>query len=543
MGEELYELPKGWVWASTDEICELITNGNTPKQADMNIGLGEIPYIKIHNLTKTGILDFSINPTFIPQTVHENILSKSKIFPGDVLMNVVGPPLGKVSLVPHDYPEWNTNQNVCIFRLSSSFHRKYLTYCLLSDEILNLVIKKATATAGQSFISLTNCRSLQIPIPPLPEQDRIVAKIEELFTQLDAGVELLKKVKAKLKRYRQAVLKAAVEGNLTKEWREANQGELEPASVLLERILKQRREKWEAEQLAKMKAQSKTPKDDNWKLKYKEPIAPDISDLPELPDSWCWASLEELSWDSRYGTAEKCDYNFSGSPVLRIPNIVNGSIVLDDLKYAANNNKLEAIEPLAYADLLVIRTNGSKELIGRAALVTQTYDIAYFFASYIIRFRLISIDRLPIWINKIWNTFRIRTWIETRAATSAGQHNISQTILNKLPLEIPPLAEQKKIIEEVERILSVIDQLEKTIDANLKRAEKLRQTILKQAFEGKLVPQDPNDEPAEKLLERIKAEKAKHEADKKPKRQSTIKPKQPRKSKTTATQLELKLDE
>ncbi|MFM6395314.1 MAG: hypothetical protein ACKPFF_01365, partial [Planktothrix sp.] len=114
-----------------------------------------------------------------------------------------------------------------------------------------------------------NFSKIYLPLPPLPEQYRIVDKIEELFTELDAGVELLKKLKAKLKRYRQAVLKAAVEGNLTKEWREANQGKLEPASVLLERILKQRREKWEAEQLEKMKAQGKPPKDDSWKLKYK----------------------------------------------------------------------------------------------------------------------------------------------------------------------------------------------------------------------------------------------------------------------------------
>jgi type I restriction enzyme, S subunit len=125
----------------------------------------------------------------------------------------------------------------------------------------------------------------------------------------------------------------------------------------------------------------------------------------------------------------------------------------------------------------------------------------------------------------------------------AAQPNLNTGIVKAILIPLPPLTEQKEITEEVEHNLSVIEQLEKTINVNLKRAERLRQTILKQAFEGKLVPQDPNDEPAEKLLERIKAEKAQREADKKPKRQSTIKSKQPHKSKTTATQLELKLDD
>jgi type I restriction enzyme S subunit len=145
--DNLPELPNGWVWSSAMQICELITNGNTPKQVDMAIGKGEIPYIKIHNLTKTGNLDFSINPTFIPKEVHDNKLPKSKIYPGDVLMNVVGPPLGKVSIVPPLYAEWNTNQNICIFRTVDLFNKKYLTYCLLSDENLNKEVELLILTS------------------------------------------------------------------------------------------------------------------------------------------------------------------------------------------------------------------------------------------------------------------------------------------------------------------------------------------------------------------------------------------------------------
>ncbi|MEH2008568.1 restriction endonuclease subunit S [Nostoc sp.] len=528
MGEDLYELPKGWVWVTSSEVCSSVRDGthDTPKYVEQGI-----PLITSKNLKENG-LDFSTAKN-ISLEDHQNISVRSEVDKGDILFAMIGT-IGNPVIVRTD--KVFSIKNVGLFKKNelviNSYYLKYWLSCIVFQKLIeNKEFVKGTT---QKFIPLGHLRIIDIPLPPLPEQHRIVAEIEELFTQLDAGVELLKKVKAKLKRYRQAVLKAAVEGNLTKEWRTAHQGELEPASVLLECILKQRREKWEAEQLAKMQAQAKTPKDDSWKLKYKEAIAPDTSDLPDLPNGWCWASLEELSWDSRYGTSEKCDYNFSGSPVLRIPNIVDGSIVLDNLKYAANDNKLDAIEPLAYGDLLIIRTNGSKELIGRVALVTQTYDYPYFFASYLIRFRLISIDILPILVNKIWNIFRILTWIETRTATSAGQHNISQTVLNKLPLEVPSLLEQKKIIEEIERIVSVIDQLEKTININIKRAERLRQSILKQAFTGQLVAQDPSDEPAEKLLERIKAEKAK---------QVTTKTKKKTKSQPQSpTQLALPLD-
>lgn len=325
------------------------------------------------------------------------------------------------------------------------------------------------------------------PLPPLPEQQRMVAKIEELLTRLDAGVKGLKKAKAQLKRYRQAVLKAAFEGKLTEEWRKAHQHELESASVLLERTKEEGRK--------------------NAGAKHRELPPMDTSELPELPEEWVWASLEQLSWDSGYGTSEKCRYEFAGPPVLRIPNIADGRVDLKDMKYAATNARLSDTAQLACGDLLVIRTNGSKDLIGRAGLVGETYDQPHFFASYLIRFRLVNIGCLPQWVSSILPSSRVRSWIEQRAATSAGQHNISMTTLNRLPIQVPPPREQQRILEELERRFSVAHEVEKIVEQNLKRAERLRQSILKQGFKGRLVPQDPNDEPAERLLERIKAEK------------------------------------
>lgn len=304
---------------------------------------------------------------------------------------------------------------------------------------------------------------------------------------LDAGVEALQKAKAQLRRYRQAVLKAAVEGRLTEEWRKTHP-EVEPAEKLLERILQTRYVR---------------------RKKQKQPEAPETSDLPELPRGWGWASLDQLSWDSGYGTSEKCDYDYSGSPVIRIPNIVNGNINLEDVKNASSSTKLNNDESLSCGDLLVIRTNGSKDLIGRGAVVNQDLDRHYFFASYLIRFRLIDAGTIPIWIGGIFQSPRIRRWIERAAATSAGQYNISLSTLNRLPIELPPIAEQQIILEIVENLLNNANETQDALNKSVLRADRLRQSILKLAFEGKLVPQDPSDEPASVLLERIKVEKTK----------------------------------
>ena len=133
----------------------------------------------------------------------------------------------------------------------------------------------------------------EIPVPPLPEQHRIVAAIETQFTRLDAAVAALQRVQANLKRYRASVLQAACEGRLVPTEAELARAEgrsYEPADQLLQRILQERRAKWEAEQLADMKAKGKVPKDDRWKSKYREPVKPDTSELPELPEGWVWAS-------------------------------------------------------------------------------------------------------------------------------------------------------------------------------------------------------------------------------------------------------------
>jgi type I restriction enzyme S subunit len=228
---ELVPLPVGWVWARAEQICDFITKGTTPAADKLFAGAGEVPYLKVYNLTDSGTLDFSVNPTFIARTTHERELARSRVFPNDVLMNIVGPPLGKVSIVPPEYPEWNINQAIAIFRPMPSFAVKYFSYCLLSETVLNWAIKRSKATAGQFNLTLEICRDLPIPVPPADEQRRIVAELERRLSVIEEIKLQTNKDATRTQRLRQAILKRAFEGDLVPQ-----NPKDEPADALLERI-------------------------------------------------------------------------------------------------------------------------------------------------------------------------------------------------------------------------------------------------------------------------------------------------------------------
>ncbi|TXR54507.1 restriction endonuclease subunit S [Reinekea thalattae] len=236
------EIPKSWRWYRAEELCDFITKGTTPKKDDMAT-VGDIPYIKVYNLTFDGSLDFTIEPTFIPKAVHDKDLKRSKVFPGDVLINIVGPPLGKVSIVPSSYKEWNINQAISIFRPVCGVSNRYLSVCLRDEYLLDLTKSKAKATVGQFNLTLEICRDYSIPVPPFEEQTEIVRRVEELFQFAD---QIEQKANAALERVNnltQSILTKAFRGELTADWRAQNpdliSGE-NSAEALLEKIKAER---------------------------------------------------------------------------------------------------------------------------------------------------------------------------------------------------------------------------------------------------------------------------------------------------------------
>ena len=415
---------------------------------------------------------------------------------GDVLYGRLRPYLNKIYMP--DFTGLASGEFI-VFPTQEFLDNAYLKYFLNQIEFATYATR---INAGdRPRVDFGQLADYPFPLPPLPEQHRIVAEIEKQFTRLDASVAALKRAQANLKRYRASVLKAACEGKLVPTEAELARSEArdyEPADRLLERILVERRAKWEIQKKRRGRD--------------KKPVAPDTSGLPGLPEGWVWASADQLLIRSEYGTSVKCNYESDGIPVLRIPNIVQGEIDLLDVKYATRPLPVDSQSALQPGDVLMCRTNGSIGLVGKTAVVKTVFEVAHSFASYLLRFRFAHSEGLPNWFH-IFTTSQLgRSFIESNAASSAGQHNVSLKLIHGMPIPLPPLAEQHRIVAEVERRLSVIQQTETTVEVGLKRAERLRQSILKEAFSGKLVPQDPNDEPASVLLERIRAEREAAEA-------------------------------
>ena len=450
---------------------------------------------------------------------------------GDIIVGMSGS-IGKSCVYDLDVPALQ-NQRTGVVLFFEPQTKMFIRYYL--DTLESRLASLAKGVAVQN-ISARQIESCPLPLPPLPEQHRIVEKIEELFTRLDAGIASLKKTQAQLKRYRQAVLKAAVTGKLTEEWREAHKDELEPASVLLERILKERREKWEAEELEKFEAKGKVPKDDRWKRKYEEFEPPGTEEIPESPAGWEWVAWEQIGFSQNGRAFPSKFYDSKGIRLLRPGNLhESGTIVWT----GANTRHMPedwAVDHKSYVvaggELVMNLTAQSlrDEFLGRVCMTSENERCLL--NQRIARLRPVLAN--PKYLLWLFKSSIFRRFVASLNTGSLIQHMFTSQLAEFI-LPLPPLAEQREIAHVIERSFSVADEVQSTIESELKRAERLRQSILKQAFSGKLVPQDPTDEPASVLLERLRVEKAARESEKKAKGRS--KPK--RKARKSPEQIDL----
>lgn len=333
----------------------------------------------------------------------------------------------------------------------------FLYYLRYSEQDL---IDQATGTTFQA-VSGKVVRNHSVPLAPVPEQHRIVAEIEKQFTRLDAAVAALKRAKANLARYKAAVLKAAVEGRLV-----AQDAADEPASALLERILAERRAQWEAA---------------NPKKKYVEPKRPDVAGLPELPVGWVWAGIEEVSeWivDCLHSTPK---FVTDGKYCIDTTCIEPAKILFDMARFVTDETfeeRVRRLKPKA-GDILFAREG----TIGTAVMVPEGVELCL--GQRMMQFRIVSgiLPEFIMWI--LLSPIFEQQWKPKVIGTTAPHVNIGDIRLMAIPLA--PFPEQERIVKEIESRLSVLQTTEKALEANLARAEHLRQGVLGKAFRGELV--------------------------------------------------------
>lgn len=358
----------------------------------------------------------------------------------------------------------------------------------------------------------------KLPLAPQNEQIRIVAKIEELFSELDKGVESLKAARAKLNVYRQAVLKHAFEGKLTAQWREENKDKLETPEQLLARIKQEREARYE-QQLREWKAAVKEWEESG--KSGKKPAKPkpvndpspirqeDRERLLDLPDRWAWVRLGQLfSISPQNGVYKPASEYGSGTQIIRIDDFYDGRLTRRTgfRKLRLSNEEIEKYK-VQNSDLIINRVN-SIEYLGKCALVEDLTENTVF-ESNIMRCCVIEDVISKVYVAAYLASREGRNRLCENAKHAVNQASINQTDVGNTLVPITFMEEQILIVQKIEQKLSQTDALISQIEDHLKKVEALRQSILKKAFSGQLVPQDPDDEPASVLLDRIRTEREK----------------------------------
>ena len=356
---------------------------------------------------------------------------------------------------------------------------RFAMYFLYYGSLTNRFAEFYTGTTIKHLTG-TALAEVPFPCPPVREQRRIVEKIDELFSDLDASVASLKRAKANLKRYRASVLKAAVEGRLTEEWRKQHP-QAEDGQMLLDHILRERREKWERDQLAGFADKGKEPPK-NWQTKYELPANSNTSGLPTLPEEWIWTILDQIAPPTGGLTKNRNRDLFARTlPYLRVANVYSNDLRLSEIEeIGVDDSELQRLL-LTSGDLLIVEGNGSKDQIGRVALWNASIDPCVH-QNHIIKAR--PIKALGRWILHFLISPHGRRGIEQAASSTSGLYTLSIKKVAALAIPLPPLAEQEEVVRLVEERLSQIDAAEARIKAELIRSKKLRKGILKQAFEG-----------------------------------------------------------
>ena len=483
-----HTIPDSWVWVTLAQVADIKGGLAKGKKRRPDQPTRSIPYLRVANVQR-GYLD--LNEIKLIDATEEEI-AELRLLTGDILFNEGGDrdKLGRGWV-------WNGEVHDCIHQ-NHVFRARPIVADLMS-KLLSMYgntygqayfLGEGKQTTNLASISLSKLSALPVPLIPVEEQSRIVMKIDSLFARSSRARVELAHIPKLIERYRQAVLEAAFRGDLTADWRASHP--VSAAGSRLDTLLVERRARWQATQSS---ARRKT---------YPQPEEADYFPDIDLPEGWTWASVDQLTTEMQYGTSAKTNEDATGIPVLRMGNIVRGALQVEKLKYLpAEHDEFPALL-LHDGDILFNRTN-SPELVGKTAVFNGQLPRASF-ASYLIRLKAVGI--LPSLLSAYINSPYGRSWVASVVSQQVGQANVNGTKLSRLAVPLIPNEEQVILVQRINEAMTTVDAMEREMLRAAGMIDRLDQSILDKAFTGKLVAQDPNDEPASNLLARIQAARA-----------------------------------
>ncbi|MBW4828923.1 MAG: restriction endonuclease subunit S [Clostridiaceae bacterium] len=476
--EQLYDVPENWVWSSIDYVTDEIRNGTTIKQNKDQIG---IKVTRIESIQNNSI-DFN-RIGFIEEV--DKLKEKDYYQEGDIALSHINSieHIGKTALIKKDFLPLIHGMNLLRLRFNKKLYLpEFMAYYTQGIEFKYDVVKRIKRAVNQVSLNQKNLKEIRVTLPPLSEQQRIVTKIESLFSKIDKAKELIEEVRGRFENRKAAILAKAFRGELTEKWREENLGVKSGKALFKDiEVLKERLKSIEKNSVSSY----------------------DLEEPFDLPNTWIWIKLGDICYKFKYGSSKKSSSEGT-VPVLRMGNLQGGKLDWSDLVYTSDEDEIKKYK-LLYNDILFNRTN-SPELVGKTSIYKG--EMKAIFAGYLIRirpFELIDNDYINYFLNSTYAKYKCYQ-VKT---DGVSQSNINSKKLGEFEIPIPPLEEQEEIVRILDNLLSFESKIEKLTELE-EQIELLKKSILAKAFRGELGTNDPTEESAIGLLKEVLKEKINH---------------------------------
>jgi type I restriction enzyme S subunit len=487
------ELPNTWEEVRLSDVCDPVSQlGPEAKGSTFRyIDLGAIDN-RAKRVAEAAVVPTAAAPSRAKQIVRA----------GDVVFSTVRVYLENIAEVPKELDGEIASTAFCVLRPKSGISSRYLYHYVTARRFVLAVNERQRGNSPPS-VQDSDIRSQMIRLAPAKEQERIASRIDELFSRIDEGERALERVQKLVERHRQSVLKDAVTGELTREWRKENARNFESGKALLARILDARRTAWEKVELDKMQARARKPANDKWKEKYVVPAAPNTTNLPKLPEGWVWASLDQLSSKITSGSRDWKEYYGRGNSVfVMAQNVRRGRLDLSELQFVdpPPGNRDAERSAIQRDDLLVTIVGANTGDVCRVSEQLTNHFVCQSVA--LIRPVIAALSK---YLELFLCADEGGQSQFAEVVYGAGRPHLSFDQLRALAIPLPPIREQDAVQNAVDLFESEVLSLTKSLNASIARVRSLRQAVLNKAFSGALVFQDPSEEPVSALLKRVTA--------------------------------------